>query len=227
MDVIVKNLSMRYHDATRDVVVFDKLSHSVAHGSSLAIVGKSGVGKTTLLYLISALDTPTSGEVVIGGRSLFDGSMSAKELTAFRGKNIGFVFQFHYLLPEFDALENVAMPLVIQGVDRAQALEEAAGLLQRVGLANRATHRPGALSGGEQQRVALARAFVGKPGLVLADEPTGSLDFRTSEEIIELLGQLQRERNITLIVVTHSLELAKRMDRVMELTPAGIVPLTN
>lgn len=218
---------MRFKDADREVVIFNGLSFEVASGSSLAIVGKSGVGKTTLLYLLSALDSPTSGEVVVGAQSLFSKKLSSRELTAFRGRNIGFVFQFHYLLPEFNALENVAMPLIIRGVPREEAFEEAKSLLEQVGLADRATHRPGALSGGEQQRVAVARAFIGKPGVVLADEPTGSLDFRTSEEIVELLCRLQKERQITLIVVTHSLELAKRMDKVMELTPSGLQPLAG
>ena len=218
---------MRFKDADREVVVFNGLSFEVASGSSLAIVGKSGVGKTTLLYLLSALDSPTSGEVIIGGQSLFSERLSARDLTTFRGRNIGFVFQFHYLLPEFNALENVAMPLIIRGVPRDEAFEEAKSLLEQVGLADRVTHRPGALSGGEQQRVAVARAFIGKPGVVLADEPTGSLDFRTSEEIVELLCRLQKERQITLIVVTHSLELAKRMDKVMELTPNGLQPLAE
>lgn len=222
MRVEARDLTMVYRDAGREVEVFRDLQLSVDSGSSIAIVGESGIGKTTLLYLLGGLEQPTSGEVVIGDSSLRDLYRKKEALSSFRGKNIGLIFQFHYLLPEFDAVENVAMPLLIQGVGRREAMRRAAELLERVGLGKRLNHRPTALSGGEQQRVAIARAFAPGPGVVLADEPTGNLDGKTGGGVNAVMRQMQSQEGITLIVVTHSLELASTMDRILELTPGGL-----
>ena len=222
MKVEVKNLGMLYHDADRDVRVFENLNFEIPSGSSLAIVGESGVGKTTLLYLLGGLEQSSEGEVLIGETGLSALDDTRGELATFRGENIGFVFQFHQLLPEFTALENVAMPMLIQGSSHEEANQRAKDLLSRTGLAERLTHRPGQLSGGEQQRVAIARAVATKPGLILADEPTGNLDHRTGSTVTDLLIKLQREEGATLIVVTHSRELAAIMDSTVELTSEGI-----
>ncbi len=223
MRVQADKLTMHFDDAGRIIEVFRDLSLDVASGASVAIVGESGIGKTTLLYVLGALENPVSGEVSIGEKSYKQVMAEGADIAHFRGKNVGFVFQSHHLLPEFDAVENVAMPLLIQGVQRAEASKRAKELLERTGLSHRLTHRPGALSGGEQQRVAVARAFAARPGVVLADEPTGNLDLRTGGEVSRLLLQLQREEGITLVVVTHSLELARMMDRIVELTPEGLI----
>lgn len=223
MEVQAKDLSMRFNDAGREIQIFNKLNFQVASGSSMAIVGSSGVGKTTLLYLLGAMETPSSGDVVIGQTSLSSLRSGGDDIALFRGRNIGFVFQFHQLLAEFDAVENVAMPLLIQGQPMGEARKRATALLERVGLSHRLAHRPGALSGGEQQRVAIARAVAAKPGVILADEPTGNLDPKTSGEVRALLRELQAEQGITLIIVTHSREFADSMERVIELTPDGIV----
>lgn len=222
MDVRATNLTMRFHDADRVVEVFRDLSFSVDSGTSVAIVGESGVGKTTLLYLLGALEQPVSGEVVVGGTEVTKMQREGRDVAPFRGESLGFVFQSHHLLPEFDAVENVAMPLLIRGVSQNDALNTAREFLTKVGLSHRFTHRPGALSGGEQQRVAIARALCGRPGVVLADEPTGNLDYRTGQAISDLLLKLRAEEKMTLIIVTHSLELASKMDRVLELTTSGI-----
>ena len=223
MRIEARNLTMCFNDAGRVIEVFRDLNLEVESGRSLSIVGKSGSGKTTLLHLLGTIESPTAGSVKLGDQSVTDGSLSRDQLAQFRGQNIGFIFQFHYLLPEFDAVENVAMPLLVQGEDANSAYRKAADLLDRVGLAERATHRPAALSGGEQQRVAIARALVTTPGLLLADEPTGNLDLHTGAEIHSLLLQVQREAGITMVVVTHSLELARAMDTMVELTSEGIV----
>lgn len=223
MEVQAKDLSMRFNDAGREIQIFNRLNFEVASGSSMAIVGSSGVGKTTLLYLLGLMETPSSGDVLIGKQSLQALRASGDDIALFRGRNIGFVFQFHQLLAEFDAVENVAMPLLIQGTAMGEARKRAAALLERVGLGHRLSHRPGALSGGEQQRVAIARAVAAKPGVILADEPTGNLDPKTSGEVRALLRELQAEQGITLITVTHSREFADSMERVIELTPDGIV----
>ncbi len=222
MDIVVDRLTMNFKDGERSVLVFKDLSFQISSGASVAIVGQSGVGKTTLLYLLGALETPVSGDIILGSKSLSELSQEGDNLSSFRGRSIGFVFQFHQLLPEFDAIENVLMPLIIQGVPVADARARAISLLKRVGLGHRLEHRPGALSGGEQQRVAIARALVVRPGLILADEPTGNLDYKTSLEIRELLRELQTEFKCTLVVVTHSLDLARSMDRVLEMTPEGM-----
>jgi lipoprotein-releasing system ATP-binding protein len=222
VDVIAKDLTMQFNDAGKCITIFSDLSLSIESGKSLAVVGRSGVGKTTLLNILGALEAPVKGDVVLGEESLSQLAKKPAELTRFRGRRIGFVFQSHYLLPEFDAEENVAMPLLVSGVRPKQAFSSARSLLDKVGLSDRYTHRPGMLSGGEQQRVAIARSLVADPGLVLADEPTGSLDRETGEEVGNLLLSMQQERQFTLVVVTHSRELAGKLDNVVELTPKGI-----
>lgn len=222
MRVVAEHISMRFNDAGRIVEVFDDISLNIASGSSVAIVGESGVGKTTLLHILGALERPVSGTIRIGESSLEELLTTGGDIAAFRGANIGLIFQFHHLLPEFDARENVAMPLIIQGRPAAETWARAEELLKRVGLGHRMTHRPGALSGGEQQRVAIARAFAARPGVILADEPTGNLDVKTAADVNRMLKEMQHEEGITLVVVTHSLELAKSMDRIVELTPHGL-----
>jgi lipoprotein-releasing system ATP-binding protein len=219
MGVLFNNVTKSFWDADHQLTVIDRLSHSFPVGESIAIVGPSGVGKSTLLNLLGGLEMPTSGSITISGVTL--GSLKEEALASFRGENIGFVFQFHHLLQEFNALENVAMPLLIAGQSETQAFERAANLLTRVGLEDRKNHRPGQLSGGEQQRVSVARAVVAAPPLILADEPTGNLDSVSAQVVSDLLLTLQRENNSTLIVVTHSRELAGRLDRCLEMKPGG------
>jgi lipoprotein-releasing system ATP-binding protein len=187
--------------------------------SSVAIVGKSGIGKSTLLHLLGGLDRPSGGSILYDGLDI--AGLSGDDLSAFRGRRVGFIFQFHHLLPEFTARENVAMPLVIAGLPERDANERAQAMIARVGLSDRADHLPGQLSGGEQQRVAIARAVVGNPAVVLADEPTGSLDVHTARGVRELLAEIHQESESTLVAVTHSMEFARTMDLVMEMAPGG------
>lgn len=197
------------------IKVLRDISLKISAGERVAIVGSSGAGKTTLMHILGGLDHPTSGEVLFEGENLAHFKGSA--LDAFRNRTIGFVFQFHQLLPEFSALENVMMPLLIGGVRRISASERATAILQEVGLGHRLTHKPGALSGGEQQRVAIARALIREPRLLLADEPTGNLDSRISEEILSLLNKMHQTRGLTMVIVTHNKPLAESLDRVLEL----------
>lgn len=204
-----------------EVVVFRNLQLEIKQGELIAITGESGAGKSTLLHLLGGLDKPTAGSVVLGE---FDTAKNAEvDLARFRNRAIGFVFQFHHLLPEFSALENVMMPLLISGVARRKAAERAAVLLQRVGLAHRSEHRPGEMSGGEQQRVAVARALVNAPQLLLADEPTGNLDERTGAELYALLRRLQQEDGLTAILVTHNMQLAAQCDRMLRLENGQLI----
>ena len=213
-------LRRHFDDGQRVIDVLRGLDLTVAGGQSVAVVGESGVGKSTLLHLLGALDRPDGGSVRLGGHDLF--TLPSAELAHLRNRAIGFVFQFHYLLGDFDAEENVMMPLLLGGQTRAAARKRARAMLERVGLAERLDHRPGQLSGGEQQRVAVARAVVGSPSLILADEPTGNLDPSTASEIQRLLRELQREAGCSMVVATHSETLANAMDRKLRLH-AGVL----
>lgn len=219
MQVRVENLTKSYRDADRELTVIDNLSFTFPERGSVAIIGRSGIGKSTLMHLLGGLDVPTQGTVRYDERSI--SAMSSDERAAFRARKVGFIFQFHHLLPEFSALENVAMPLTIAGVSDEEAWQVAARLLKRLGLENREGHRPSQLSGGEQQRVAIARALVAEPRVVLADEPTGNLDVQTASDVQAILMEMNRELQNTLIVVTHSHELARTMDVVVEMMPGG------
>jgi len=225
MDITVSKLAMNFNDAGREISVFKDLDLTVQSGSSVAVVGQSGVGKTTLLYLIAGLERPSSGKILVGDTEVTSQTLGSEELARFRGRNIGFIFQFHHLLPEFDAIENVAMPLFIQGFEKEEAVDKAVTLLKQVGLGARLNHRPGMLSGGEQQRVAIARALCSGAKVLLADEPTGNLDQKTGSEVSELLSSMQRETNATLVVVTHSPDVAKGLDRTVELTANGLIEM--
>ncbi|HEX8411957.1 MAG TPA: ABC transporter ATP-binding protein [Thermoanaerobaculia bacterium] len=210
-----KQLTKTYRNAEVPVVVFSGLDLSVSKGEMLAIVGPSGIGKSTLLHLLGGLDRPDSGTVTVDQKEL--SRCTPDELARFRNRNVGFVFQFHHLLPEFTAVENVAMPGWIARADRAETLYRASELLAELGLSERARHFPNQLSGGEQQRVAIARALLADPILFLADEPTGNLDLVTSEKVFELMRECHRKRGLTSVIVTHNPDLAARCDRVYEM----------
>jgi lipoprotein-releasing system ATP-binding protein len=217
-----RGLTKIYKSGGTDLVIFSGLDLDVHRGEMLALVGESGAGKSTLLHLLGGLDSPSGGTIYYGGKEI--SGLADSERADFRNREIGFVWQIHYLLPEFTAVENVMMPLLIRGVARGVAASEAQSRLDEVGLRARVTHRAGELSGGEQQRVVLARALVGKPSVLLADEPTGNLDFRTGEMIFELLEGLHRSHQLTSVLVTHNLTFARRCDRVLSLEKGGIVP---
>jgi len=219
MHVEIQQLTKRYNDAGRLLTVIDNLTFSFPESGSVAIIGRSGIGKSTLMHLLGGLDTPTSGTVRYGEHIL--SAMDSDKRAAFRGQHVGFIFQFHHLLPEFSALENVAMPLIISGMHESSAREQSAELLIRMGLSQRMGHLPSQLSGGEQQRVAISRALVTRPRVILADEPTGNLDVNTAAEVQQLLLELNREQRNTLIIVTHSRELARSMDVIVEMLPGG------
>lgn len=213
--IITKNLCKSYPSATGTLEVLKGINLSVYAGEIIAVVGASGVGKSTFLHLLGALDRPTQGEVIIGDTPL--AKLNDRQLAYFRNQFIGFVFQFHHLLPEFTALENVLIPAMIAGRNGQALRQRAQQLLQDVGVAQRMSHRPGQLSGGEQQRVAVARALMNEPQVVLADEPSGNLDRLSSESLHQLLLDLSRRDQRTFIIVTHNLSLAERADRVVEL----------
>jgi lipoprotein-releasing system ATP-binding protein len=202
------------------VNVLNGINLMVMEGDTIALVGASGAGKSTLLHVLGTLDRPTSGRVFFQGRDVF--SLNEGALATFRNRSIGFVFQFHHLLPEFTALENVMMPALISGMAKEEARKAADALLADVGLSHRLHHKPGELSGGEQQRVAIARALVLSPAMLLADEPTGNLDRQTSEEVHELLAGIQRKTGLTLIIVTHNELLAARMGKTIRLVDGRI-----
>jgi lipoprotein-releasing system ATP-binding protein len=220
--IALRSLTKEYVDGSRVVRVLTELDFDVAAGERVAIVGESGVGKSTLLHILGTLDRPTRGEVWFDGEDL--AAKSDRELAHFRNREVGFIFQFHHLLPDFTALENVMMPARIGGLARDEAERRARALLERVGLLDRLDHKPGELSGGEQQRVAVARALVQRPRVVLADEPTGNLDPATGEGVQQLLTELNREREVTLVVVTHNAGLAGAMDRTVRLAAGHVVP---
>ncbi|MDP5127193.1 MAG: ABC transporter ATP-binding protein [Burkholderiaceae bacterium] len=209
-------LTRRYSDGPREVVPFEDLSLELMAGQSLAVIGPSGVGKSTLLHLLGGLDKPTSGQVFIEGQSIYE--LTDAQRTLLRNKKLGFVYQFHHLLEECSALENVAMPLLIRREPRLTAMKQASDWLGRVGLESRLDHPPSRLSGGERQRVAIARALVNAPSLVLADEPTGNLDRDTAERVFELLVDRCREAKAGLVIVTHDLHFANRCDQRFAMT---------
>jgi len=211
----VLGLKKVFRSGESDLVLFENLSFEVKRGEMLAIVGESGAGKSTLLHILSALDHASAGDVYCAQLKL--NSLSADEAAEFRNRDAGFVWQFHYLLPEFTAAENVAMPLLLRGRTWTEAEPEALRWLREVGLEQRAHHRSGELSGGEQQRVALARALITGPKLLLADEPTGDLDGQTAEAVFALIARLHREHRLTSIICTHNLSFARRCNRVMRL----------
>ncbi|MEB5920963.1 lipoprotein-releasing ABC transporter ATP-binding protein LolD [Franconibacter daqui] len=209
------NLCKRYQEGKVQTDVLHNVSFSMNAGETMAIVGSSGSGKSTLLHLLGGLDTPTSGDVIFNGQSMSKLSSAAK--AELRNRELGFIYQFHHLLPDFTALENVAMPLLIGKKKGAETESRALEMLKAVGLDHRAGHRPSELSGGERQRVAIARALVNNPCLVLADEPTGNLDARNADAIFALLGELNKTQGTAFLVVTHDLQLAKRMSRRLEM----------
>lgn len=215
-------LRKSYRSNERQVEVLRGVDISVEQGEMVAIVGASGVGKSTLMHLLGTLDVPDEGSVFLGNQDVF--AMDEHARNRLRNRTIGFIFQFHHLLPEFTAAENVAMPLLIARSDEAEALARATALLSELGLSERVEHRPSQLSGGEQQRVAVARALVTEPGLVLADEPTGNLDTRNSNELVALFRQLHEKRGLTSVIVTHSEAIAAVCDRVLYMDDGKLTP---
>jgi lipoprotein-releasing system ATP-binding protein len=219
----IENLAKIYRSGDKDLVIFRDLALDVAEGEQVAIIGESGAGKSTLLHLISGLDKPTGGAIYYKNRNIIGLPESA--IADFRNREIGYVWQQHHLLPEFSAEENVSMPLRIRGHSNVQAAAGVKAGLEEVGLGNRAHHRSGELSGGEQQRIAIARALVANPALLLADEPTGNLDEGTGQMIFNLLEEIRKRRNLTTIVVTHNLQFARRCDRVLKLSGGALEPV--
>jgi lipoprotein-releasing system ATP-binding protein len=220
-----RDLAKTYRSGDSDLVIFSGLNLDVYRGEMLALVGESGAGKSTLLHLMGGLDRPSGGTIHYGGIEI--SGLADWEQADFRNRELGFVWQTHYLLPEFTALENVMMPLLIRGWAQRKAASESLARLEEVGLAARASHRAGELSGGEQQRVVLARALVGRPNVLLADEPTGNLDFRTGEMVFDRLENLHRTHSLTSILVTHNLSFARRCHRVLRLEKGGLVEVPS
>ena len=216
-----RQLTKTFGEGEVALEILRDINFSIEAGERIAIMGTSGSGKSTLLHLLGGLDEPSSGDVSIAGKSL--ASMSQVQLGRLRNRSLGFVYQFHHLLPEFTALENVAMPLLVRGVNTVQAREEAESLLARVGLSARLTHKPSELSGGERQRAAVARALVTRPACVLADEPTGNLDRQNAEQVYALMLELNQELGTSLLLATHDPQIAERMDRVVRLEDGYLI----
>ncbi len=216
-----RRLAKTYRDTATQVEVLKGVDLQVWRAQRIAVVGASGSGKSTLLHLLGGLDTPTGGEVLVAGQNM--GRLSDADRGRLRNRALGFIYQFHHLLPEFSALENVAMPLVIRGIDPPDAMDLAAKLLDRVGLSGRLHHKPGELSGGERQRVAIGRALITEPQAVLADEPTGNLDRKTADQVHQLMLQLNEELHTSFVVVTHDPSLAERMETVYTLQDGALI----
>ncbi|MCC7305198.1 MAG: ABC transporter ATP-binding protein [Alphaproteobacteria bacterium] len=223
-DILLKieGLEKTFEQGGQELTIFKNLDLKIEAGELVALVGQSGAGKSTLLQIAGLLDKPTAGRIRIGGQ--YAQQLPDLQRTRLRRDYIGFVYQFHYLLPEFSALENVAMPLIISGKNKIEARDKAEGILKNLGLGQRLTHRPARLSGGEQQRVAIGRALANDPKLLLADEPTGNLDPQTSAEVFDILLEQVRQRRIGALIATHNLQLADKMDRQLELRGGKIMP---
>jgi lipoprotein-releasing system ATP-binding protein len=219
--VVVENLQRSFNMGNQTVHVLNGITMTIKRREMVAIIGASGAGKSTLLHILGTLDRPTKGEVLFEGKNMFKVSEAA--LASFRNRRIGFVFQFHHLLPEFTALENVYLPALIEKIPKHTAIESAKSLLSEVGLSHRLHHKPGELSGGEQQRVAVARALIRRPDLVLADEPTGNLDTHTGDELFELLRKLNETLGTAFIIVTHNEKLSHQTDRLIHLQDGLII----
>ncbi len=210
-----KNIRYSYHDGDRETPILSNLNFEVSQGESIAILGQSGCGKSTLLNLIGGIDKPSSGEVYIGNNDL--ATLNEEKITELRAKSLGFVYQFHHLLKDFSAIENIAMPLLIQGINKKTCIKKASQITKTIGLEHRENHLPSELSGGERQRVAIARAIISNPSCLLADEPTGNLDAKNASSVLELLINLNQQHGSSLIIVTHDEKIATKMDRVLVL----------